>query len=231
MGNYDAAYGAAINAALAIYMKKQADKAPKTYAVPLTPEDQWKADQQKSLYGSLGNYVGQYLQNGQQTPDFKFHSDIFKGDKFAGGLTMPQIDYSKVSGPLGTPAAPAAGAAPAVDSAIPPPPPPITVPTGKKKINNVAKGALGGLVGGAVTGGGVGGVIGAVTGGLGGRSKNEDAWKKGYEEFNKWKAQYASAFTDANGKLGHAPETLEEYKKWYEKKYGVPYVEPKEPGV
>ena len=91
----------AFNAAMAIWLKNQQNKAPNQYPVQLTPADQWKFDQQKDLYGSLKGYVGQYLQGGQQTPDFHFSAPMFANEKFAGGLTMPKIDFSKVGGALG----------------------------------------------------------------------------------------------------------------------------------
>lgn len=128
----------------------------------------------------------------------------------------PQYDLSKIFGSLATSDNPNPQSLGQQPNA-PPPPPDITVPTGKKRTNNVAKGALGGLVGGGLTGGGVGGVVGAITGALGGRKKNEDAWKQGHQAYNDWLKQYGSAFG------GTPPKNMDEYKAWYQKTYGRPF--------
>lgn len=88
-------------AAVAWWQQRQNSKKPNTYNVPLSPSEQWQFDRQRELYNNSParnyayNYGHQYLQGGNSEPtSFKFQSPDMQGQQFAGGMTMPKIDFN-----------------------------------------------------------------------------------------------------------------------------------------
>ena len=78
-----------LNAAAVYFMLKQNSKTPNFYQQPLTPNEQWKTDTTKDLYGRVNDYVTGLINNTNLNPTgFQFMSPMFKGMPFAGGIQL-----------------------------------------------------------------------------------------------------------------------------------------------
>lgn len=95
---------AVIAAALQYWQQHQGNgSTPNFYNVPPTPSEEWLLQRQKDLdkYSPardyISSYADQFLKGVNYDPSgFKFMSPNLQGQPFAGGLSMPKIDFSKM---------------------------------------------------------------------------------------------------------------------------------------
>lgn len=92
-----------INAALAIYGIKKGEQTPNFYNVPDSPQETWRFDQTKNLYGTASGFTDQYLKGlGNLNPDFQMPNSDTGNPAFMGGVKVPTIDFSKIPSSSGT---------------------------------------------------------------------------------------------------------------------------------
>lgn len=99
----------AFRAGLMYWMGQQQDsKTPNTYPVPLTPEDKRISDERWNVYNKGGtpnqqavaSAAKQFIAGMPTGPtNFQFVSPYLKGQSFAGGITLPKIDFSAFLNP------------------------------------------------------------------------------------------------------------------------------------
>lgn len=197
--------------------KKRQDRPPEFFQVPPTEEEKWRFGETKKLasYSPTRDYISSFAHNmlsgiaGMGTPDLQFKSPYMKDQKAFGGWQMPKFDISNLPQswkPDYIRPEIAQEKADATNPALAPTPPPELYRAGKgDRYGQTARNLMGYF---------------GINGGTDKDIKRENETKAKYDA---WLQQYGESFTDAQGNKIPAPKNMEEYMRWYEMKYGVPY--------